>query len=97
MLNRLRDVFESLNEHEVRYLVIGGIAGLPHAVEADELVAVAEHGGGLGKRPLPEVLVEDIPTVSGEVVDVPSETGLVAPGRQGGFWSRVLGCLTGSR
>ena len=40
---------------------------------------------------------EDIPTVSGEVVDVSTETGLVAPGRQGGFWSRVLGWLTGSR
>ncbi len=40
---------------------------------------------------------EHIPTVSGEVVDVPSETGLVATGRQGGFWSRVLGWLTGSR
>ena len=40
---------------------------------------------------------EDIPAVSGEIVDVPSETGLVATGRQGGFWSRVLGWLTGSR
>ena len=40
---------------------------------------------------------EDIPTVSGEIVDVSTETGLVAPGRQGGFWSRVLGWLTGSR
>lgn len=40
---------------------------------------------------------EDIPTVSGEVVDVSPETGLVATGRQGGFWSRVLGWLTGSR
>ena len=32
MLNRLRDVFESLNEHEVRYLVIGGIAAVLHGV-----------------------------------------------------------------
>ena len=40
---------------------------------------------------------EHIPTVSGEIVDVSTETGLVATGRQGGFWSRVLGWLTGSR
>ncbi len=45
----------------------------------------------------PDASGEDIPTVSGEVVDVSSETGLVAPGRQGGFWSRVLGWLTGAR
>lgn len=32
MLNRLRDVFESLSEHEVRYLVIGGIAAVLHGV-----------------------------------------------------------------
>ncbi len=32
MLNRLRDVFESLNDHEVRYLVIGGIAAVLHGV-----------------------------------------------------------------
>lgn len=32
MLNRLRDVFESLNEHDVRYLVIGGIAAVLHGV-----------------------------------------------------------------
>ena len=32
MLNRLRDVFESLSDHEVRYLVIGGIAAVLHGV-----------------------------------------------------------------
>ncbi len=32
MLNRLRDVFESLNDHEVRYLIIGGIAAVLHGV-----------------------------------------------------------------
>jgi len=35
MLNRLTDVFKSFQEHEVKYLVIGGIAavlhGVPHA------------------------------------------------------------------
>lgn len=32
MLNRLRTVFESLRSHEVRYLVIGGIAAVLHGV-----------------------------------------------------------------
>lgn len=32
MLNRLQDVFASLNKHDVRYLVIGGIAVVLHGV-----------------------------------------------------------------
>jgi predicted nucleotidyltransferase len=32
MLNRLRDVFRSLKNHEVRYVVIGGIASIVHGV-----------------------------------------------------------------
>lgn len=32
MLNRLQGVFESLSSHEVRYLVIGGIAAILHGV-----------------------------------------------------------------
>jgi len=32
MLNRLRDVFSSFQKHEVRYLVIGGIAAVLHGV-----------------------------------------------------------------
>ena len=32
MLNRLVDVFRSLREHEVRYLVVGGIAAILHGV-----------------------------------------------------------------
>ena len=32
MLNRLRDVFASLHKHEVRYVVIGGIAAVLHGV-----------------------------------------------------------------
>lgn len=32
MLNRYRDVFKSLSAHEVRYLVIGGIAAIVHGV-----------------------------------------------------------------
>lgn len=32
MLNRLRDVFTSLQSHEVKYVVIGGIAAVLHGV-----------------------------------------------------------------
>ncbi len=32
MLNRLRDAFASFQDHEVRYLVIGGIAAVLHGV-----------------------------------------------------------------
>ena len=32
MLNRLKDVFASLQNHEVRYLVIGGIAAVLYGV-----------------------------------------------------------------
>src|SRR5439155_18762283 len=32
MINRLRDVFASLNRHNVRYVVIGGIAAVLHGV-----------------------------------------------------------------
>ena len=39
---------------------------------------------------------EDIPTVSGEVIEVSSETGLV-PVRRQGLWARLVGWLTGSR
>ncbi len=32
MLSRLKDVFKSFHEHDVRYLVIGGIAAVAHGV-----------------------------------------------------------------
>jgi len=32
MLNRYRDVFKSFHEHDVRYVVIGGIAAILHGV-----------------------------------------------------------------
>jgi len=32
MLNRLRDVFSSLHNHQVKYVVIGGIAAVLHGV-----------------------------------------------------------------
>ena len=32
MLNRLKDVFKSLQKHDVKYVVIGGIASVLHGV-----------------------------------------------------------------
>jgi hypothetical protein len=32
MLNRLKDVFESFQKHDVRYVVIGGIAAVLYGV-----------------------------------------------------------------
>jgi len=32
MLNRLKDVFESFQKHEVKYLVIGGVAVILYGV-----------------------------------------------------------------
>ena len=43
-----------------------------------------------------EAADEDVRVVSGEVVDVSSETGLV-PVRKQGLWVRLVGWLTGSR
>ena len=37
MLKRLRDVFASLNSHDVRYIVIGGIATILHGVPRSTL------------------------------------------------------------
>ena len=45
----------------------------------------------------PDASDEDVPVLSGEVVDTPSETGLVVARKQGGFWTRLVGWLTGSR
>lgn len=55
MLDRLKDVFASLNSHEVRYLVIGGIAAVLHGVpratfDLDILIeATPENAGKLLK------------------------------------------------
>jgi hypothetical protein len=35
MLNRLQDVFRSFQQHDVRYVVIGGIASILHGVPRD--------------------------------------------------------------
>jgi hypothetical protein len=32
MLNRLKDVFKSFQNHDVRYVIIGGIAAILHGV-----------------------------------------------------------------
>ena len=53
MLNRLRTVFESLRSHDVRYVVIGGIAAVLHGVpratfDLDVLIeATPENGARL--------------------------------------------------
>ncbi len=80
--------------------------GLPAAsapAPGEVMVTVRLGGPPLVRTSLPEApsagsdtTDEDIPTLSGEVVDVPTETGLVAARRQG-FWSRLVGWLTGSR
>lgn len=84
---------------------VGGLPAASAPAPGEVMVTVRLGGPPLVRTSAPEgdsssgsdASEEDIPTVSGEVVDVPSETGLVATGRQGGFWSRVLGWLTGSR
>ena len=53
MLNRLRDVFKSFQQHDVKYVVIGGIASVLHGVpratfDLDILIeATAENAGRL--------------------------------------------------
>jgi len=42
MLNRLQDVFASFQRHEVRYLVIGGIAAVLHGVPRATLLGAEE-------------------------------------------------------
>ena len=83
---------------------VGGLPAASAPAPGEVVITVRLGGPPLVRTSRPEpssaasdATEEDIPTVSGEVVDVSTETGLVAPGRQGGFWSRVLGWLTGSR
>jgi len=42
MLNRLQDVFKSFQQHEVKYLVIGGIASVIYGVPPDILSHLRE-------------------------------------------------------
>ena len=51
MLGRLPDVFKSLNAHEVRYVVIGGVAAIVHGVprttfDVDLLIEASEGNAG---------------------------------------------------
>lgn len=59
MLNRVQDVFRSFQRHDVRYVVIGGIAAVLHGVpratfdlEDARLLELPETaGGGEGTQP----------------------------------------------
>jgi hypothetical protein len=59
VLNRFQDVFESLQEHEVKYLIIGGIAAVIHGVprmtlDLDLLIeATQEHADLRNQSALP--------------------------------------------
>ena len=44
MLNRFRDVFASSRRHDVRYVVIGGVAAVLHSVPRATFDVVLEGG-----------------------------------------------------
>lgn len=99
------EVAESALVAALDALAADGLSGLPAAsVPAPGEVVVTVRLGGPPlvrttppdepESPVPDADDEDIPTVTGKIVDVPSETGLVSTGRSG-FWSRLLGWLTG--
>ena len=59
MLNRLQDVFKSFQQHDVKYLVIGGIASILHGVpratfDMDILIGASPENA----RPLLDALLE---------------------------------------
>ena len=79
--------------------------GVPGVFEAAESVLVTVRLGGPPlvptappeAPPAPEPDAdEDAPAVTGEVIDVPSETGLVTTRRRG-FWGWLAGLFGGSR
>ena len=86
--------------------------GLPaaSAPAPGEIVITVRLGGPplvrtrLPEPPAPEPAAEEeeddgenLPAITGEVVDPPTETGLVTTRRRGGFLARLFGWLTGSR
>ena len=91
---------DSLGAHSV-----GGLPAASAPAPGEIMVTVRRGGPPLVRTSAPEgssssgsdASEEDIPTVSGEVVDVSSETGLVATQRQGGFWNWLTGLFGGSR
>ncbi len=84
---------------------VGGLPAASAPAPGEIMVTVRRGGPPLVRTSAPEgtsssgsdASEEDIPTVSGEVVDVSTETGLVATQRQGGFWSWLTGLFGGSR
>jgi hypothetical protein len=78
--------------------------GLPaaSAPAPGEVVITVRLGGPplVRTSPPPSEVVDepddDVPAISGEVVDIPSETGLVSTRRQG-FWGWLAGLFGGSR
>jgi hypothetical protein len=55
MLHLLRDLFASFERHEVKYLVIGGIAtvlhGVPRAMVSESALVTAAHSTRYTARP----------------------------------------------
>ena len=62
MLNRLKDVFESFQRHEVRYIVIGGIAAVLHGVPRATFNL--------------DILIEATPENAGRLLDALSDAGM---------------------
>ena len=101
------DIFEVAESALVEALdALGADAarGLPAASSPapGEVVITVRLGGPplVRTSPPPSEVVdesdEDVPAISGEVVDIPSETGLVSTRRQG-FWGWLAGLFGGSR
>lgn len=100
-------VFEAAESVLVAALAARSGGGLPAAsvpAPGEVLVTVRLGGPPLVRTtppaapppPEPDAGDEDAPAVSGEVIDVPSETGLVATRRRG-FWGWLAGLFGGSR
>ena len=83
---------------------LGGLPGASAPAPGEVMVTVRLGGPPLVRTSPPETPApsgadtadEDLPAVSGEVVDVSTETGLVSVRRQG-FWGWFLGLFGGSR
>lgn len=98
-------VFEAAESVLVAALAARSGGGLPAAsvpAPGEVLVTVRLGGPPLVPTAPPEApppepdADEDAPAVSGEVIDVPSETGLVTTRRRG-FWGWLAGLFGGSR
>ena len=81
----------------------GGLPAASVPAPGEVMVTVSLGGPPLVRTSRPEVGTsgsdtddEDLRTVSGEVVDIPDETGIVSV-RRLSLWSRLVGWLTGSR